>query len=148
MSSEANTSDAQLREEVRAWLSENWTADKAEAIKQNQSVWGASDALKGWLGEVVEARWAAPRWPEEWFGRGLSNDQGKVIEREFAAVGAPGSGQCRTNMWANTLLARGQQGLKEKLIGPLLRNEVNMCLLYSEPGAGSDLAGIRTRLAV
>jgi alkylation response protein AidB-like acyl-CoA dehydrogenase len=43
------------------------------------------------------------------------------------------------------LLAQGQQGLKEKLIGPLLRSEVNMCLLYSEPGAGSDLAGIRTR---
>lgn len=145
MSDQLNMTDDQLRETVRDWLAANWTAEKATAIKQNQSVWGASDELKAWLGEVVEARWAAPRWPQEWFGRGLSNEQGKLIEREFAAVGAPGSGQCRTNMWANTLLARGQQGLKEKLIGPLLRNEVNMCLLYSEPGAGSDLAGIRTR---
>jgi len=145
MTSESKMTDEQLRGEVRAWLAANWSADKAQAIKQKQTVWGASEELKAWLGEVVEARWAAPRWPEEWFGRGLSNEQGKLIEREFAAVGAPGSGQCRTNMWANTLLARGQRGLKEKLIGPLLRNEVNMCLLYSEPGAGSDLAGIRTR---
>ncbi len=145
MSNEYDMSDEQLRVEVRDWLANHWTPEKAQAIKQNQSVWGASAELQGWLGEVVEARWAAPRWPVEWFGRGLSNDQGKIIEREFAAVGAPGSGQCRTNMWANTLLARGQQGLKEKLIGSLLRNEVNMCLLYSEPGAGSDLAGIRTR---
>jgi alkylation response protein AidB-like acyl-CoA dehydrogenase len=145
MSNEYDMSDEQLRAEVRDWLADHWTPEKAQAIKQNQSVWGASAELQAWLGEVVEARWAAPRWPVEWFGRELSNEQGKIIEREFAAVGAPGSGQCRTNMWANTLLARGQQGLKEKLIGSLLRNEVNMCLLYSEPGAGSDLAGIRTR---
>ena len=135
----------ELRATVRDWLATNWTAEKLQAIKQNQALYGASDELKAWLGEVVEARWAAPRWPQEWFGLGLDNEQGKIVEREFAAVGAPGTGQCRTNMWANTLLARGQQGLKEKLIGPLLRNEVNMCLLYSEPGAGSDLAGIRTR---
>ena len=145
MSDEYDVNDEQLRAEVRDWLADHWTLEKAGAIKQSQSVWGASEELKTWLGEVVEARWAAPRWPVEWYGRGLSNEQGKIIEREFAAVSAPGTGQCRTNMWANTLLARGQQGLKEKLIGSLLRNEVNMCLLYSEPGAGSDLAGIRTR---
>ena len=69
----------------------------------------------------------------------------RLSRSNFAAVGAPGTGQDRNNLWANTLLAAGQQGLKEKLIGPLLRGEVNMCLLYSEPGAGSDLAGIRTR---
>uniref|UniRef100_UPI0035ADF593 acyl-CoA dehydrogenase family protein n=1 Tax=Phenylobacterium sp. TaxID=1871053 RepID=UPI0035ADF593 len=60
-------------------------------------------------------------------------------------VGAPGTGQDRTNLWANTLLACGTEALKRKLILPLLRQEVGMCLLYSEPGAGSDLAGIRTR---
>jgi len=144
-SSEQAITDSVLRDEVSTWLEANWTQEKAEAIKHNAPVWGTSEALKGWLTEVVDARWAVPRWAPEWFGRGLSHEQGKIVEREFARVGAPGSGQCRTNMWANTLLARGQQSLKEQLIGPLLRNEVNMCLLYSEPGAGSDLAGIRTR---
>jgi alkylation response protein AidB-like acyl-CoA dehydrogenase len=105
----------------------------------------ASKGRQQWLAKVVEAGWAVPRWPAEWFGRDLGNDQAKIIEREFAKVRAPGTGQDRTNLWANTLLAQGQRSLQEKLIGPLLRGEVNMCLLYSEPGAGSDLAGIRTR---
>jgi alkylation response protein AidB-like acyl-CoA dehydrogenase len=126
--------DESLRQEVRAWLAANWPGElHSEADRQT------------WMAKVVEARWAAPRWPAEWFGRGLSDAQGRIVEREFAAVGAPGTGQDRTNLWANTLLARGTQALKEKLIAPLLRGEVGMCLLYSEPGAGSDLAGIRTR---
>ena len=140
-----SVSDQTLREEVQQWLSENWHDALAEELRNEAYGWETSAARKEWLGKVLESRWAVPRWPEEWFGRELSNDQAKIIEREFARVGAPGSGQDRTNLWVNTLLAAGQQGLKEKLIAPLLRNEVNMCLLYSEPGAGSDLAGIRTR---
>lgn len=137
--------DEALLEEVVAWLAEHWTDEIAEELRSENIYWEVSPTRKAWLSKVVEGRWAVPRWPEEWFGRGLSNDQAKIIEKEFARVRAPGTGQDRGNLWANTLLARGQQGLKEKLIGPLLRNEVNMCLLYSEPGAGSDLAGIRTR---
>ncbi|MBV1878209.1 MAG: acyl-CoA dehydrogenase family protein [Pseudomonadales bacterium] len=145
MLTETNIADKNLRDEVRSWLSENWTQPKAAALTQHQPMWGASDELKSWLAEVVAARWAVPRWPSEWFGRDLSNAQAKIIEAEFAAVKAPGTGQDRTNLWANTLLAGGTEVLKSKLIGPLLKSEINMCLLYSEPNAGSDLAGIRTR---
>jgi len=145
MTNESNTSDEALREEVTAWLTENWTKDISEELLNENIYWEVSAARKSWLKKVVEAHWAVPRWPEEWHGRALANDQAKIIERAFAKVRAPGAGQDRNNLWANTLLAQGQQGLKEKLIGPLLRSEVNMCLLYSEPGAGSDLAGIRTR---
>jgi alkylation response protein AidB-like acyl-CoA dehydrogenase len=56
-----------------------------------------------------------------------------------------GAGQDRTSLAANTLLAFGTEALKSELIGPVLKGEINTCLLYSEPGAGSDLAGIRTR---
>ena len=126
--------DESLREEVRAWLAANWTGPLQSEAER-----------KAWTAKVVEARGAVPRWPTEWMGRGLSDAQGRIVEREFAALSAPGTGQDRTNLWANTLLARGTQALKEKLIVPLLRGEVGMCLLYSEPGAGSDLAGIRTR---
>lgn len=145
MSTINSVSDQTLREEVQQWLSDNWHDALAEELRNEAYGWETSAARKEWLGKVLESRWAVPRWPEEWYGRELSNDQAKIVEREFARVGAPGSGQDRTNLWVNTLLAAGQQGLKEKLIAPLLRNEVNMCLLYSEPGAGSDLAGIRTR---
>jgi len=132
--------DEALRDEVVAWLAANWDP----AIRAGGQ-YGDPNAYKDWLAKVVEARWAAPRWPADWFGRGLSDAQARIIEREFAKVGAPGSGQDRTNLWANTLLAKGAPALKAKLVGPLLRGEVGMCLLYSEPGAGSDLAGIRTR---
>ena len=127
-------SDDALRDEARAFLAAHWKGP----LK-------TPDEAKAWLAKVVENRFAVLRWPEEWMGRGLKDPQARVIEREFAAVGAPGTGQDRSNLWANTLLACGTQGLKEKLVLPLLRNEVGMCLLYSEPGAGSDLAGIRTR---
>ena len=129
-------SDDDLREEVAAWLAAHWDPTVRG---------GDPGGHRAWLAKVVEARWAAPRWPVQWFGRGLDDRQGRIIEREFARVGAPGSGQDRANLWANTLLARGTEALKAKLVGPLLRGEVGMCLLYSEPGAGSDLAGVRTR---
>jgi len=141
-----SVSDETLRDEVRQWLSENWTREIAEQLANEEPThYTASPAQRAWLARVFEGRWSAPRWDEEWFGRGLSNEQAKIVEREFGRVKAPGTGQDRLNLWANTLLARGQPGLKKKLLGPLLKSDVNMCLLYSEPGAGSDLAGIRTR---
>ena len=145
MTAENTVSDSALQEEVRQWLKNNWTQEVAEALKKESFTWEASGTRQEWLNKVVEARWAVPTWEEKWFGRGLSKQQAKMIAKEFAKVGAPGSGQDRFNLWANTLLAAGTEPLKEKLIAPLLKGEVNMCLLYSEPGAGSDLAGIRTR---
>ena len=136
--------DEALRDEVRAWLTDNWKGLPKRSGGEGAG-WTVSPVQKAWMAKVVEARWAVPRWSPEWSGRGLSNAQAKIVEREFAAVGAPGTGQDRTNLWANTLLACGTEALKQKLILPLLRQEVGMCLLYSEPGAGSDLAGIRTR---
>jgi alkylation response protein AidB-like acyl-CoA dehydrogenase len=145
MSNENNPNDEMLREEVQDWLAQNYTTELAKALKKEGFEWGTSDERKEWLGMVVEARWAVPRWSQEWYGRDLDDSQARIIEQAFSKARAPGSGQDKQNLWANTLLASGSQGLKEKLIAPLLKNEVNMCLLYSEPGAGSDLAGIRTR---
>ena len=85
--------DNTLREEVRDWLAEHWSAERATLLKEKQEVWGASDELKTWLGEVVEAGWAVPRWPVEWYGRAMNDAQAKIITREFAKAGAPGSGQ-------------------------------------------------------
>ena len=127
-----------IRAEVRAWLASNWDpAWRAQAIDGPNRI--------AWLTRVVEAGWAAPRWPVEWFGRAWDDARGRVVEAEFARVGAFGTGQDRTNLWSNTVLTFGSPTLKAQLIGGLLRGEVNMCLLYSEPGAGSDLAGVRTR---
>ncbi|HEX4742126.1 MAG TPA: acyl-CoA dehydrogenase family protein [Caulobacteraceae bacterium] len=137
------TTDQALREEVRAWLADNW---KGRPPRSGDGAgWTTTPEHRAWLAKVFEDRWSVPRWSVEWFGRGLSDAQARIVEREFAAVGAPGSAQDRTNLWANTALAHATPSFKAKIVPALLRGEVGMCLLYSEPGAGSDLAGVRTR---
>ncbi len=133
--------DDDLREEVRTWLAANWESDQ----KGRSPAGPPAGAATPWLTKVVEARWAVPRWPREWYGRALTDAQARIVELEFAAAGAPGSGQDRANLWANTALAHGTQSFKARIVPALLKGEVGMCLLYSEPGAGSDLAGVRTR---
>ncbi|SEJ17273.1 Acyl-CoA dehydrogenase [Sphingomonas sp. OV641] len=131
--------DEQLRAEVEAWLAEHW-----KGVPAHHESFGR-DPRSEWLAKVRDAGWAVPRWANEWYGRGLSNDQAKIVERAFAAVGAPGAGQDRSNLWANTALAHATDSFKRTIVPQLLAGEVGMCLLYSEPGAGSDLAAVRTR---
>jgi alkylation response protein AidB-like acyl-CoA dehydrogenase len=133
-------SDNGLRTEVRAWLAAHWR-DKVGDLQDDMT----TPAYREWIGKVVDAGWAVPRWPTEWFGRGLSDAEGRIVEEEFARVGAPGAGMDRTQLYANTALAFGTPELKRKVIPGILRGEITMCLLYSEPGAGSDLAAVRTR---
>ncbi len=121
-----------LRNEVRAWLDERWPA-------------GREMKRREWLALVVDARWAVPTWPTEWFGRGLDGETAEVIVEEFRRAGAPGAAQDKHNLWANTVLSFGTDTLKQRFVRPLLIDDVKMCLLYSEPGAGSDLAGLQTR---
>ncbi len=121
---------AALRAEVAAWLATNWDP----AIPRQE-----------WLGRVVDAGWAAPTWPRSVFGREASSEEAAVITSEFARVHAPGTGQDRHNLWANTLLAFGTPHLHAQFLRRLLTEDLAMCLLYSEPGAGSDLAAVQTR---
>ena len=124
-----------VRREVSTWLADNWRPEFA-----------ARDAdPKVWLAKVVDSGWAAPTWPTEWFGRGLDAETSKVVAEEFRRVGAPGTGQDQYNLWAGTVLHYGQDELKHKVLRRLLMDDLAMCLLYSEPGAGSDLASIATR---
>jgi alkylation response protein AidB-like acyl-CoA dehydrogenase len=137
---EASMSDDDLRGQVRAWLKQNWKGDLPPAAP-----WTTTPELRAWLGKVVDAGWAANRWPAEWHGRDLTDAQAKIVEQEFRAVHAPGTGQDKTHFYAITALTFGTDALKHKLLRQLLAGEIAMCLLYSEPGAGSDLAGVRTR---
>ncbi len=118
------------RLEVGRWLDEHW--DPALPRKE-------------WLALVVDAGWSVPTWPTEWYGRAAGAAEASLIAEEFRLRGIPGSRQDVHNLWANTLLAYGTEPLKERLIRRLLLGDVAMCLLYSEPGAGSDLAGLQTR---
>jgi alkylation response protein AidB-like acyl-CoA dehydrogenase len=122
--------DDELRAQVRDWLAANWIPGIDRA---------------GWAELVVDAGWAVPSWEPEWYGRGLSDAQSRLVAAEFAAAGAPGCGHDRANLFACTLHDAGTDEQKRRLIPPSIRGESKWCLLYSEPGAGSDLAGLRTR---
>ena len=122
--------DEVLRAEVRAWLADNWDPSI------NRAEWGR---------RVFDAGWAVPSWEPQWWGRGLTDAQSRIVANEFAAVGAKGAGRDRSDLMACTLHTLGTDEQKHRLIPPSLRGETRWCLLYSEPGAGSDLAGLRTR---
>ena len=145
MNGAAEMTDEALDAEVRAWLARNWKPLPSRPAGQGGAGWTMTPEHRAWLAKVVEAGWAVPRWSPDWLGRGLSEAQARIVERAFAAVGAPGSGQDRTNLWANTALAYATPSFKLQIVPALLKGEVSMCLLYSEPSAGSDLAGVRTR---
>ncbi|HAP74893.1 MAG TPA: hypothetical protein DCR14_02285, partial [Acidimicrobiaceae bacterium] len=79
-----------------------------------------------WRELVVDHRWAALRWPSQWYGRDLTDDQAKEVESLFRAAGAPGPGQDVYNLWAGTMLAFGSDELKAEFMRPLLLDQVAM----------------------
>jgi alkylation response protein AidB-like acyl-CoA dehydrogenase len=125
------------RDEARAWLAEHWDP-QAKRPKSGGS-------LKDWHGKVFESGWAVPGWSSEWWGRGLAKEDASAVINEFRKAGAPGTGQDRTNILANTIMNFGSDVLKRKMLPDILSGRTKACLLYSEPGAGSDLAAVRTR---
>jgi alkylation response protein AidB-like acyl-CoA dehydrogenase len=136
--SAARPGEAELRAEVRAWLARNWTKPGPAGPGWQQP------AAAGWLDQVLAAGYAVPTWPPEWHGRGYPNELAAVIEDEFTAAGAPGACQDKHNIPANTALRYGTERLKRDIIGDVLTGRASTCLFYSEPGAGSDLASVRT----
>ena len=122
--------DDALRGEVRDWLAANWAPGTDRA---------------SFAAAMLAAGWTAPSWEPDCYGRGLTDRQSRLVAAEFAAVGAPGTGHDRADLFACTIHDRGSDEQKRRLLPPALRGETKSCLLYSEPGAGSDLAGLRTR---
>ncbi|MFV9635206.1 acyl-CoA dehydrogenase family protein [Mycobacterium neumannii] len=138
MASPLPTAD-ELRAEVREWLRDNWTP-----LPKSDDPWVSSPERIAWLEKVLDAGYAVPTYPTEWFGRGYPSDLAAVIGQEFSAIKAPGSRQDKYNIPANTTLKLGTERIKQDLLRDFLVERSRTCLLYSEPGAGSDLASVRT----
>ena len=123
-----NSDRDHLIERVREWLRENWD--------QHSS-------LLEWRERLVDSGWAVPSWPTEWFGLGLPAWADSVVAEEIkriGAVGTPvGSGM---SLAAPTLIEHASHELKRELLRATLTGASTWCQLFSEPGAGSDLAGL------
>ena len=108
--------------------------------------WDPDSSLVEWRRRLADAGWIVPSWPERWGGRDLPTWADDVVADELAAAGVPGapigSGML---LAAPTILAHGPDALRDRLLLPTATGEVTWCQLFSEPGAGSDLAGLTTR---
>ncbi|MHB1853966.1 MAG: acyl-CoA dehydrogenase family protein [Acidimicrobiales bacterium] len=119
------------RAELRAWLAEWWDPDRP---------------LAEWRRLLVESGWAAPTWPADRYGRGLPEAFAAGLAEEMAAAGAVGpAGGSGMALAAPTLLRHGPEELQRRLLRGILTGEERWCQLFSEPGNGSDLAGLTTR---
>lgn len=127
-----------LKQEVESWLDKHWDSGNEREVGTE------TYDQKAWLTKVVDAGYAVPTWPEEWYGRGLSGKDARIIEKAFQDRRAQGYGRDRFHLGAITIFKLGSEALKKELLHDLLSGPF-CCLLYSEPGAGSDLAGVRTR---
>jgi alkylation response protein AidB-like acyl-CoA dehydrogenase len=130
----ADASPEVIRAELADWVGQHW--DPAMALVH-------------WRELLLESGWAVPSWPPRWFGRGLPTWADEVVAGELVrlgSVGIPvGSG---TWLAAPTILAYGSDDLRDRVLRPTLTGEQTWCQLFSEPGAGSDLAGLSTSAAL
>ncbi|HZT67759.1 MAG TPA: acyl-CoA dehydrogenase family protein [Acidimicrobiales bacterium] len=122
---------SKVRAEVRGWLEANWDPDLP---------------LADWRSRLADSGWGCPSWPSDCYGRGLDGEEAAVVAEEFAAVGAVGPATgAGMALAAPTLLAHASDELRRRLLRRILTGEDKWCQLFSEPGNGSDLAGLTTR---
>ncbi len=142
-----------FRNDMRGWLEANAPASLRGAQSDElDGNWGGRKATyanpdsKIWLDRMAERGFTAPEWPSEYGGGGLSKAEAKVLREELerAQLPAPLIGFGLT-MIGPTLLQFGSEEQRHRHLPPIIRGEVRWCQGYSEPGAGSDLASLKTR---
>ncbi|GEM_PF-18160 len=142
-----------FRDDVRAWLDEHAPQGLRGTRKGRfDGVWGgrsrkdASEDQLAWLNACLTRGYTAPTWPTEYGGGGLTREQARVLEDELRRAELPppvvGFG---LTMIGPTLLDFGSDAQKAEHITKIVRGETRWCQGYSEPGAGSDLAGLTCR---
>ncbi len=142
-----------FRAETRAWLEANCPPSmRGEMAGEEEAVWGGrkfefkNPEARLWLERVGERGWTAPTWPKEYGGGGLSREEAKILEREMARIKArPALLSFGIWMLGPVLLEYANEEQKREHLPKIVRGEIRWCQGYSEPGAGSDLASLRTR---
>ena len=137
-----------FRGEARAWIAANFPASlKGVSALSLMEGFGSNDpAFLAWKKAMGAKGWGVPSWPREWGGGGLGRAQVRVLQQELAAAGAFNPiGGMGVMMFGPTLLEYGTDEQKRRFMPGIVNGTVRWCQGYSEPGAGSDLASLRTQ---
>ncbi|MBV9330038.1 MAG: acyl-CoA dehydrogenase family protein [Alphaproteobacteria bacterium] len=137
-----------FRADARAWLEKNFPSSlkgKGGMMMGEDSPESGEDFAR-WKKAVGDKGWGTPTWPQQYGGGGLTQKQAKVLQQEMARIGAFNPiGGMGVMMFGPTLLEYGNEEQKKRHIPGIVKGEVWWCQGYSEPGAGSDLASLRTQ---
>ncbi len=142
-----------FRSDTRSWLEANCPDEMRQPIRSDEDYcWGGrnwtfkSDAQRHWLDAMATRGWTVPHWPKDYGGGGLSPAEAKVLKDEMARIGArPPLTSFGISMLGPALLKFGSEEQKKRFLPEIARGEIRWCQGYSEPGAGSDLAGLQTK---
>jgi alkylation response protein AidB-like acyl-CoA dehydrogenase len=122
---------APVRREVRDFIARTWDPEST---------------LRDWWRAMAGEGWGFPTWPKEWFGRGLTGEQAAAVGEELTAAGVIGPpGGMGASMAGPVILTFGTDDQKARFLPPIANGTEFWCQFFSEPGAGSDLASVRTR---
>ncbi|MGE0385943.1 MAG: acyl-CoA dehydrogenase family protein [Gammaproteobacteria bacterium] len=143
--------DARYRSEVRAWLDANAPRHLDEALRRTAfaampDIANVIDESRAWQARKAAAGWACLHWPKKYGGREATPIERMIWEQEEGIYAAltliflTGIGDC-----APTLMEYAAEEQKLRLLPPMASGAEIWCQLFSEPAAGSDLAGVRTR---
>ena len=143
---------AAFRAETRAWLEANCPEEMRAPVRGDDDIcWGGrsfrfqSPAQKAWMERMAERGWTVPEWPKAYGGGGLSRDEAKILQQEMRKLKArPPLSSFGIWMLGPALLKFGNEAQKLEHLPRIARGEIRWCQGYSEPGAGSDLAALRT----
>lgn len=155
--------EAAFRGEVRAFIRERFPADyvpdaEGEQSLEPEDVWGynwAADracddpvrraAARRWAEVLAERGWVAPHWPRQYGGAGLGPMEDFILQEEMMRARVPPVNGIGVNLLGPTLLEHGTQEQRARHLPPIASGEIAWAQGFSEPGAGSDLASLRTR---
>src|ERR1700704_104786 len=135
----------EFRKEIRAWLEDNlpegWFDDGFKMSTEERRKFHEE-----WTQKLFDGGWICASWPKEYGGKGLSIMQNVVLNEEFAHAGAP----LRADFFGDTLvgptiLQWGTEEQKQEFLPKILSGQISWCQGFSEPDAGSDLAGLKTK---
>jgi alkylation response protein AidB-like acyl-CoA dehydrogenase len=136
--------DLAFRDEVKAFFQQAWSSDEELKAKVHNRA-TMKQGLIEWQRRLNTQGWMAPNWPVEHGGTDWSVTQGFIFNSERATAGAPDALPFGVTMVAPVIISYGNEEQKQKFLPRILASDDWWCQGYSEPGAGSDLASLKTK---